>query len=256
MDDGHRAPDMIASLPRFLLNQPAKTHDRVELAAEQAHHARVRRLAPGDRVALFDGNGRSYVGTVERTTGKQLAVRVDEELPALMGESSLTLTLAIALLKSDRFEWAIEKTTELGITRLRPFTCEHSLARPSAARHARWHAIALSAAKQCGRSVIPQIDAPCDFDAVLATADPDHVLFWEGCADPSRIDDARPRATLIVGPEGGFSENEVARARDAGCTIATLGPRILRAETAAITAVALAQSAWGDLGRVVPGPEF
>lgn len=238
---------MTGSLPRFFLRTPATPGDHVALEAEEAHHARVRRLARGDRVALFDGSGRSYTGTVERSSTQQLDVHIDDELPARAGESPLLLTLAIALLKSDRFEWMIEKTTELGVARIRPFVSEHSLGQPSASRQARWRTIALSAAKQCGRSVVPAIDAPCDLGTVLAHADAHHLLFWERSTDTATLDGRCAQATLIIGPEGGFADAEVERARRAGCSIATLGPRILRAETAAIAAVTLAQSWWGDL---------
>jgi 16S rRNA (uracil1498-N3)-methyltransferase len=238
------------SLPRFFSRAGGARGDRVVMQADESRHARVRRLAPGDRVALFDGNGRSYIATVDQCTGKQLAVHIDEELPPDTGESPLRLTLAIAMLKSDRFEWMIEKATELGVARVRPFVSEHALARPSAAKQSRWSAIALSAAKQCGRSVIPHVEPPCDFDAILTAADPTCLFFWERSPSDARLPDATQQATLIIGPEGGFSDAEAARARRAGCHIASLGPRILRAETAAITAVALLQSAWGDLGRV------
>ena len=157
---------------------------------DESRHARVRRLAPGDRVALFDGNGRSYIATVDQCTSRQLAVYIDEQLPPRTGESPLQLTLAIAMLKSDRFEWMIEKTTELGVGRIRPFVSEHALARPSAAKQSRWSAIALSAAKQCGRSVIPPIEAPCDFDAMLAAADPTCLLFWEKSLSEVRLPNA------------------------------------------------------------------
>ena len=240
------------NLPRFFWRDAGARGDRVVLQPEEARHARVRRLAPGDRVALFDGNGRSYVATVEQSTSKQLAVRIEQELPAHSGESPLQLTLAIAMLKSDRFEWMIEKLTELGITRICPFVSERALARPSPSKQARWSAIALSAAKQCGRSVIPHIDPPSDFDAMLAAADPTRLLFWEKSESGARLPNATHQATVIIGPEGGFSDAEVEHARRAGCHIASLGPRILRAETAAVSAIALAQSAWGDLGRV-PG---
>lgn len=245
---------MTGNLPRFFLRDPAAPGDRIVLEAEEAHHARVRRLARGDRVALFDGSGRSYTGTVEQNTTTQLAVHIDDELPARAGESPVQLTLAIALLKSDRFEWMIEKTTELGVACIRPFVCEHSLAQPSASRQTRWRNIALSAAKQCGRSVVPSIEPPCDFGDILAHADADHLLYWERSTDVVNLQGPRAQATLIIGPEGGFADAEVERARRAGCSIATLGPRILRAETAAIAAVALAQSSWGDLAGGVPSP--
>lgn len=251
MDDDHGATAMTSTPPRFFLPSPAEKGDRVALESEEAHHARVRRLARGDAVALFDGKGRSYVGTVDRITTKQIEIVISTELPARSGESSLALTLAIAMLKSDRFEWAIEKAIELGVARIRPFVSEHSLARPSASRQTRWRAIALSAVKQCGRSVVPIIDTPGSFRAVLADADPCRVLCWErATSDGSTAAATSPsQATLIIGPEGGFSDAEVDHARATGCVIMSLGPRILRAETAAVAALTLCQSWWGDLGR-------
>lgn len=240
---------MAGSLPRFFFGDSASRGDRVVLHPDEARHARVRRLTPGERVALFDGGGHSYVAIVEHSTGKQITVRIDDELPLHSGESPLQLTLAIALLKSDRIEWMIEKVTELGVTRIRPFVCEHSLAQPSPARRQRWQSIALSAAKQCGRSVVPTIDGPCDFAEMLTNGGANGILFWEASADTVGLNEPCTAMTLAIGPEGGFTETEVEHARRAGFRIATLGPRILRAETAAVAAVTLAQHAWGDIAR-------
>jgi 16S rRNA (uracil1498-N3)-methyltransferase len=254
MDDDYGAASMTANLPRFLIHAAVTPGDRISLERDEAHHAHVRRLAPGNQVALFDGEGHSYGATVQRVTATELAVRIDTELPMRAGESPLLLTLAVAMLKSDRFDWMIEKATELGVAHIRPFVSARSLARPSAARHKRWSSIALSAAKQCGRSVVPRVDPPCDLDEVLAGGGPTHLFFWERSTDNAALDGAHTPATVIIGPEGGFSDAEGERARQAGCTIATLGPRILRAETAAITAIALVQATWGDLSGTVPRP--
>jgi 16S rRNA (uracil1498-N3)-methyltransferase len=255
MDDDHRTP-RLSGLPRFLMRAPVAAGDHVALEADEARHVRVRRLRRGDTVALFDGHGRCYVATLDRITAKQVEVVIREELPQRTGESSLVLTLALAMLKADRLELAIEKCTELGVVRIRPFISEHSLARPSPSRRARWSAIALSAAKQCGRSVVPAVDAPVKFSAILDDADPCRVLYYEDTAaeTPQTAAAEHPfRATVIIGPEGGFSAAEVEQARAARCTILSLGPRILRAETAAIAAVTLCQAWWGDLGRMLNG---
>ncbi len=242
---------MRAHLPRFLLDRAAAPGDAVPLRAEEAKHARVRRLGVGDRVALFDGAGRSYVARVESLSREGAVVRITEALPERDGESPLALTLAVAALNADRFDWVVEKATELGVARIQPFTSTHTHARPSRDRQARWHQIALGAAKQCGRSSAPAIAAPVDFAAVLALPAAARLLFAEGGGDTSLASiglAAPPSLLAIVGAEGGFSADELAAAGAAGCHLVGLGPRILRAETAALTAVVLCQSRWGDLG--------
>ena len=167
-----------------------------------------------------------------------------------MVAAPLTVTLAVASLKSDRLEWVIEKATELGVARIQLFESARTLARPSDDRQSRWRQIALSAAKQSGRSAAPRIEAPIDFAAALALPAAARVLFAEdgSGADLAGLSLEKPASILaVVGAEGGFSADELAAARAAGCHLVGLGPRILRAETAAIVAVALCQARWGDL---------
>jgi len=242
-------------LPRFLIERAVAPGDALPLPAEEAKHARVRRLGVGNPVAVFDGAGRSYLARLESLSRDGAVVRITEALPERDGESPLELTLAAAALKADRFDWVIEKATELGVTRIQPFHSAHTLALPSRDRQARWRQIALAAAKQCGRSAAPTIAAPLAFDAVLALPATGRLLFAEdGSGDClSRIAFAAAPSSLlaIVGAEGGFSPDELSAARAAGCQLVALGPRILRAETAAVTAVVLCQARWGDLGGEV-----
>ena len=238
-------------LPRFLIDRSAAPGDAFALPAEEAKHARVRRLGIGDRVALFDGAGRSYLARIESLSRAAATVQILEALPERDGESSLELTLATAALKADRFDWVIEKATELGVARIQPFSSAHTLAQPSRSRQTRWRHIALAAAKQCGRSAAPEIHPALDFPAVLALPAAARILFAEdgsGASLASIAVDSPPSLLAIVGAEGGFSADELAAARRAGCHLVGLGPRILRAETAAVTAVVLCQSHWGDLG--------
>jgi 16S rRNA (uracil1498-N3)-methyltransferase len=238
-------------LPRFLIDHAAALGEALALRPEEAKHARVRRLAVGDPVALFDGAGHSYVARLESLTRAAALVRIVEVLPTHDGESTLELTLAVAALKADRFDWVIEKATELGVARIRPFHSAHTVAQPSRNRQGRWRQIALAAAKQCGRSAAPAIDAPADFAAVLALPAAARILFAEDGSGASLSDvaiAAPPSLLAIVGAEGGFSPEELGAARRAGCHLVSLGPRILRAETAAVTAAVLCQSRWGDLG--------
>lgn len=247
---GGAAADVKTHLPRFRIEPGAAVGEVLALPADEAKHARVRRLGIGDRVALFDGSGRSYVGRLESLSRGGASVRIDEALPESDAESSLALTLAVAPLKADRFEWVIEKATELGVTSIQPFHSAHSLARPSGDRQTRWRHIALAAAKQSGRSVAPQISAPLAFSELLALPAEARVLFAEDGSGTALTELAlgAPTSLLaIVGAEGGFSGDELAAARGAGCHLAGLGPRILRAETAAIVAAALCQARWGDL---------
>jgi len=238
-----------AHLPRFAIDRPAAVGDVVTLTGDEAKHARVRRVAVGEAVALFDEAGHSCVAEVTGVTRDGVAVRVTAVQPANAGESPLALTLAIGLLKADKLDWVIEKATELGVARVQPFTSAHTLARPSASRQARWQQIARSAAKQSGRSIVPAIAPPCDFADVLTTTATRLLLAEHGETVPLADVDAASGTplVLIVGAEGGFATAELDTARAAGVHLITLGPRILRAETAAVAAVALCQSRWGDL---------
>jgi 16S rRNA (uracil1498-N3)-methyltransferase len=240
-----------AHLPRFLIDRAAAPGDVLALRAEEARHARVRRLGVGDPIALFDGAGRSYLARLESLSRAGATVRVTEVLLERDGESPLDLTLAVGALKGDRFDWVVEKATELGVVRIQPFTSRHTLARPSRDRQARWRHIALGAAKQCGRSAAPAIEAPVDFAAVLALPAAARLLFAEGGTGTRLAALALPpppTLLAIVGAEGGFGADELAAARAHGVHTVDLGPRVLRADTAALTAVVLCQARWGDLG--------
>jgi 16S rRNA (uracil1498-N3)-methyltransferase len=245
---------MTSNPPRFLINPREIQNDRIRLSPSEARHARVRRLHKGEAVSLFDGTGNGYAGIVHAISSRGAEVQITERLPYRSGESNLDLTLALAVLKGERFDWVVEKVTELGVSRVRPFVCERSLARPSANRRTRWQQIALSAAKQCGRTVVPQVDTPLPFANVIAESSGHRILFWQGergypTTALSEIDLPPVQVTIIIGPEGGFTDEEVRAAKEAGCQLAHIGPRILRAETAAVMAVGLSQHLWGDLGR-------
>jgi 16S rRNA (uracil1498-N3)-methyltransferase len=191
----------------------------------------------------------AVVGGVDRA-GAELTVVAPSERPA---ESPLSITLAVGLAKGAKIDWIVEKTTELGVARIVPFTSERAV--PDAARSAskleRWRRIAAAAAAQSGRAVCPVIEEASSYAALLerAAAHERAVLFWEESRERLRTAlPATPKSVMVVtGPEGGFSADEAAAAARAGFGIATLGPRTLRAETAAIAAVVVAQLAWGDL---------
>ena len=174
-------------------------------------------------------------------------------------DSPLHLTLAQALLKSDKLDWVIEKGTELGVSEFVLFSCERTVSRPAGDRSARWTRLAHSAAQQCQRSRLPSITGPVSFeDVILHRREALRLLFWEQ-AQPEGLTEAHRQhpdtssVLAVIGPEGGFSTADAQRAAAAGLQLVGLGPRILRAETAAVAAVSVCQLLWGDLGQSSPG---
>lgn len=244
--------------PRFHLAaaRDLRPGDVVTLDAAQSRHAHVRRLVAGDAVELFDGRGQSYRGTIDRPDRAATRVRITEVREDGLGESPLDLTLAVAPLKADKLDWVVEKATEIGVTRIVLFASRHCLVEPSTHRLERWQHIAVAAAKQCGRSVVPEMHGPLALHEALRREADIKLLFWEA-EEPSRGQlprvVPRPASVLaVVGPEGGFSAEEVAAARAAEARVVGLGPRILRAETAAIVAASSCQLLWGDLTAARP----
>ncbi len=229
---------------RFFVPDWTNTEDgAIALPEEERHHARVVRLHDGEEIEIFDGKGASCRASFELPEGADPQARMIERLADRHRESSIAVTLAVAPLKKDRFEWLVEKATELGVARIAVFEAERGVANPSTKRRDRWLQIATSAAKQSGRTVLPEIDEVGAFTRMLeigcsrriildpsAPHDPLHQVLSDGGRAKSVL--------LIVGPEGGFANQELQQARAASATFASLGPRTLRAETAAIAAMA------------------
>jgi 16S rRNA (uracil1498-N3)-methyltransferase len=220
------------------------------LEPAELHYLRdVLRLAPGEAVEVFDGEGGTYAAALGPGATLALGPRRDTRRPGA------PVHLAFALARGDRADLVVQKATELGAARLSPFAAARSVVRLDAARGAervrRWRRIAEEAARQCGRADVPPVDAPATLAEALAAAAPGHVrlLLYEGGGEPlaSAIDRAASGHVAIVGPEGGFTAAEVEAALAAGARLVTLGPRILRFETAAIVAVALVQHLAGEL---------
>ena len=251
-----RSPALIAHVTRFHVHAESATDAHVSFAADEAHHlGRVLRLGPGDIVQAVDGHGHEL--TVRLTAVDALGARgLVLSRTARPTESPLDLTLVQGIVKGDKLEGIIRMATELGVCRVVPVVTERTIARAAPARWPhrleRWRRVAKEAAKQSGRAVIPDVEPPRPLPEWLALRPQGLVVcFWEGATDsPDAILPAGgvDRASVIVGPEGGFSEGEVTRLRAAGSLVAGLGPRILRADTAGPVALALLQSRYGDLG--------
>ena len=252
-------------MPRVFVPSEAVGAESVRFDAAEAHHLRrVLRLRPGAVVEATDGTGRLY-------TIRLVALDAEGGWGAIEAraepdrESPCAITLAQAILKGDRMSWLIQKATELGVARIVPMETARVVARPAtgtAARHTRWERIAREAVKQCGRVVVPAIDRPRGFMDVAREVASEHDvawILWEGGGRPlagAAAETASPaRVLLLIGPEGGFTPEEVVLAEGAGARLVSLGPRVLRAESAGLTAVALCQFLFGDLGgpRSRPG---
>ena len=170
-----------------------------------------------------------------------------------MRESRLDLTLAPALLKGTKMDLVIEKATELGVRRIAPILSRHAIGQ--GARLERWRRIAVAAAKQSGRTDVPVVNGPVLLgELVRAAWGGLRLIAWEGERDVplATLPPAAPAVVVVVGPEGGFADDEIADARAHGFVTVTLAPRVLRAETAAITVAALCQHRWGDLSTAAP----
>ena len=238
----------------------------VTLSAEETRHARdVLRLQSDDEIFVFDGAGREFQCAVQTIGRDSTELSVIAEVEPARPESPLDLTIAIALLKGEKFDLVIQKATELGVKRIVPLDTERAdvRLRDSDGAHkrvTRWRRIALEAAKQTGRAYVPEIVAPLTFNSLLMSASEEketstsvtRLMFSErdgrSLAEATNGFAARPAVIVaVVGPEGGWADDEIELAREGGWKIVTLGGRTLRAETAGITVVALLQHRFGDL---------
>ncbi|MCM3902750.1 MAG: 16S rRNA (uracil(1498)-N(3))-methyltransferase [Pyrinomonadaceae bacterium] len=231
------------------------------LQAEEARHLRdVLRLRPGDRVHVFDGAGKEFECSIEESRKDTARLQVLAEVEPARSESPLQLTLAVALLKSDKFDLVVQKATELGVARVVPVATKLADIRlrddsDAHKRVTRWQRIALEASKQSGRALVPEVTPPISFPELVQTEDAAgqrRLMFSErdgqSLLEMENILDADQRQVLaLVGSEGGWTDEEISLARDNNWGVVTLGGRTLRAETAAIAATVLLQYLYGDL---------
>lgn len=209
----------------------------------------VLRCSAGDLLSITDHRGNSYSAKIISISRKDVTVEVLGKLDS-HPESSLHISLLQGILKGEKMDLVIQKATELGVDEIRPVITERSQVRQTR-KLIRWRKIAEEAARQCGRSVIPVVHEPLEMGDTFTTIHGPGIIFWEQGGERFGTVLNRFRETdeirLFTGPEGGFSEGEIEAASQNGFVTVSLGKRILRAETAAISAVAIVQFSLGDM---------
>jgi len=222
----------------------------------------VLRLAPGASLAFFDADGESCRAEIQEVVNGMVTVSLEEwDLAPQRDQKPYPISLVVCLTKGRKMDWVLQKATELGASEIRLALSERTIARPGEdrieRRLARWKRICGEAARQCGRMDVPDVFPPAPITEAVASL-PDwaselKVLLWEDAVGRSikqafsEKEDA-PGCCVIVGPEGGFSSDEADALCAAGCLPVTLGPRILRAETAPVAALSIVQLLRGDMG--------
>ena len=244
------------SAPRFrvdLLLVPEDAGREIALPDAAAHHAlRVLRLATGDAVTLFTGTGGEYAATLVRADKRTAWVRIDGFAP-VERESPLAITLVQALPASDTMDFVVRKAVEMGAHAIVPVTTERSARLPSAERGekrlAHWRQIVVAACEQCGRNRVPEVHAPTSLSTWLQARGgrPGILLAPDAQASLPALPPPGAALDAVIGPEGGWTGDEVARASRAGVTPVRMGTRVLRTETAGIAALAAINTLWGDM---------
>jgi len=244
----------------FYIDSASLTGPVVSVTGIQAHHIKkVLRLKPGDGLKLFDGSGFEYETVIVALTGKDVAVKIRRKHKAAAPPGA-RIIVAQAYLKEKKMDELVRRLCELGVARWMPYFSQRSIPRPDperlASRRQRWQRIATEAVKQCRRVDMPLIGDALTFDEVLELGgDCDlKIVFWENESGPLTADlsssaKSPHKILMMLGPEGGFTAAEIERVRERGFISAGLGPRILRAETATVAAVALVQYLFGDMGQ-------
>jgi 16S rRNA (uracil1498-N3)-methyltransferase len=232
---------------RIYTPEPFAPGDRIAIRGDELHHAaRAVRVREGEEVELFDGKGIAAHGVITAVEHDQLVVNVLTIIDAR--EARLSVTLAMSIIALDRFELVLQKATELGVRSILPIVTERVDIRPERYRgkQERWERIIFEAVKQSGRARTPQLEAPLPYPEAIAR--PGAKIVFDADAEPSPpVDGPQAVQTIFIGPEGGWSEREIELARAAGARFRRLGPRRLRAETAAIVALTRSLADSGEL---------
>ena len=241
-------------MQKFIIPKIDIIPSKASIHGQDAKHiAKVLRLRPGDSMEVTDGDGRDYTAQIVSISPGNIDVSILNRYDSLT-ESPLQITLCSGMLKDKKMDLVIKHVTQLGIGQWIPFFCERSIPTPDAKRmekrQLRWQTIAGESLKQCRRSRLPKIAAPLSFEKLIdhSAAYELKIAFWEKATQKLGSLKKNPAGIIIlIGPEGGFSETEIKLAKERGFLSYSLGPRILRAETAAIASCTLIQHILGDI---------
>ncbi|MCH3972703.1 MAG: 16S rRNA (uracil(1498)-N(3))-methyltransferase [Oscillospiraceae bacterium] len=238
-------------MPRFFISEPPG--EEIVLGGEDAHHiAKSLRMRPGEAVTLCDGNGLDYHGEIAEVGTETVRIQILSS-EKNQTEPSVNVTLCQGVPKSAKMDWIVQKAVELGVSRIVPTLTARCVSRPeekSAAKKVqRWQKIACEAAKQSGRGVLPRVLPFALLPKAVAAAPGKCLLFYEGGGEKltNAVQETDTNVTIFVGPEGGFAPEEVQLLQDAGGMVASLGPRILRTETAPLAALTAVMLLTGNL---------
>ena len=251
-------------MPRIFLPALSVTDNRIVLDGEKAHYlSSVLRCKKGDELTIFDGKGNCFRTVIARADKREVIAEVLRHFPCDF-ESPVHIILVQGLLKGEKMDWVVQKTTELGVREIVPVITERSQVRETR-KAVRWRKIAEEASRQSGRSVVPAVHEPVGLKEFLKGSEPVRqgeakgFIFWEDGG--ASFDEAIKKISvspglpfagspvhLFIGPEGGFTHEEVTLAQEKSFQVVSLGRRILRAETAALSAVTLVQFLFGDMG--------
>ncbi|MEJ7698254.1 MAG: 16S rRNA (uracil(1498)-N(3))-methyltransferase [Pyrinomonadaceae bacterium] len=240
---------------RFYAPSENFNESKITLSVEESRHLRdVLRLRSSENVQAFDGEGREFFCEIEKLEKKETVLRIIKKIAPTAPESGLDLTLAVALLKGEKFDLVVQKAVELGVTKLVPLNTKRADAKSkdSEKKLERWRKIIIDASKQSGRATLMQIEMPVDFKEFINSAskifgDANLLLFAERNGSGFSGVKTNKKVVAIIGSEGGWDDAEIEFARDKNFQIITLKGRILRAETAAISIATILQHRFGDI---------
>jgi 16S rRNA (uracil1498-N3)-methyltransferase len=241
-------------MPRFYCPQPLSIGAHIALPDGIAHHLHVLRLGIGERITLFNGEGGEYIAVLESLEKKRASAEIKTFSPR-EAELPYSLTLAQALPEASKMDWIIEKAVELGVTAIQPISAQRCVVRLNAERSvkklAHWQGILAAASEQSGRNRLPHLAEPIELQPWLMQSDLHTRILLTPRSEQSISGWARHHPpqplSLLIGPEGGFTEQEEKMALEHGAVPLSMGSRILRTETAGLTALAAFNAIWGEM---------